>query len=55
MLNKLNLAFITEIFYRFSNLTHRKDNLYVHAPQNIIKFENKSLWSVEAQKMELVA
>ena len=54
MLNKLNLAFITEIFYRFSNLTHRKDNLYVHA-QNIIKFENKSLRSVEAQKMELVA
>ena len=49
MLNKLNLAFITEIFYRFSNLTHRKDNLYVHA-QNIINLKIKAYGQLRHKK-----
>ena len=34
---ELNPNFMEEIFYRSPNLTHRKENLYVHS-QNTIKF-----------------
>ena len=34
--------FVKEIFYLFSNLTHRKNNFYAHT-RNTIKFGDKSL------------
>ena len=34
-LHDVSLKFMKEIFYRFPNLTHRKDNLYVHTRKTI--------------------
>ena len=41
-LNNLDPNLMTKIFYRFSNQTHRKGNLYVHT-RNTIKFRSKIL------------
>ena len=51
-LHDVSPKFMKEIFYRFPNLTHRKDNLYVHTrktieqnkiEQNRISFPNRLL------------
>ena len=44
-LNDLNPNLMTEIFYLCPNLSHRKDNLYVHS-RSTIKFRNKILRSI---------
>ena len=41
-LHDLSPNFMKEIFYRFSNIIHSKDNLDVYT-QNTIKFGNKGL------------
>ena len=41
-LHDLSSNFMKEIFYRFSNIIHSKDNLDVYT-QNTIKFGNKGL------------
>ena len=40
------------IFFRYPNLTQRKDNLYVHS-RNRIKFENKGLRPIRTDKLNL--
>ena len=44
-LNDLNSNLMTEIFYLCPNLSHRKDNLYIHS-RSPIKFRNKILRSI---------
>ena len=53
-LNDLDPNFMIELFYRSSNLTHRKDDIYVHS-QSTIKSGNKKLRITWEAYMELAA
>ena len=48
-LSDINLNFMKEIVYSSPNLTHRKDNLYIHS-RNTIRFSNESLRSLRGSE-----